>query len=122
MATPEQIKASYRRNLKETVVIRRFTGTGTNRPKFEASARAQVVGYAPHELIGGIVQGDRKIILYADDLIEQGWAPAPGTRRLITENDFAVVRGAQLAIIAADDSTRRVDGTLIAFELQVRGG
>ena len=32
-----------------------------------------------------------------------------------------VVRGKELNIEAADDNTRRVQGVLIAYELQVRG-
>jgi hypothetical protein len=124
--TPDAVKASYRRALTETVLLRRYTGAGSVRPKFEAAARAQVVGYAPHELVGTIVQGDRKCIVLADDLIANGWA-APrnpdGTfgRVAIVTSDFVVVRGVQLAIKAVDDSTRRINGVLIAYELQVSG-
>lgn len=113
--TPDSVKASYRRNLNETVQVRRYTGTGTNRPRFDTSARAQVVGFAPHELVGTIVQGDRKAIVYADDLIENGLTMP------VTTNDKLVVKGKELAIIAADGDTRKIGGVLIAYELQVRG-
>lgn len=114
--TPAAAKASYRRALKELVTVRRYTGSGSNRPRFDVpKVRARTVGYAPHELVGSIVQGDRKIIVYADDLLGVGFA-AP-----ITTADKIVVRGKELAVIAADDSTRRVDGVLIAYEIQVRG-
>ena len=113
--TPESVKASYAGTLSERVLIRRYTGTGTARPKFEAEARARVVGYEPKDLVGAVQQGDRKVIVYADDLI------AAGLTLPVTTADKCVVRGRELAIIAADDSTRRIGATLIAVELQVRG-
>ena len=74
-----------------------------------------MTGYAPHELVGNILQGDRRIILFADDLLGKGFALP------VTTNDKVVVRGKELAIVAVDDSTRRVNDVLIAYELQVRG-
>lgn len=111
-------KAHYARSLKERVTLRRFIAgtTGSNRPRFDAEGvRARTVGYEPHELVGAIVQGDRKMIVYADDLIAKGFTLP------VTTSDVVLVRGKQLAILAADDSTRRIDGVLIAIELQVRG-
>lgn len=113
--TPEEVKASYREALKEIVFARRYTGGGTNRPHFDAAARARVVGYTPQELIGDVIQGDRKVILFADDLIENGFALP------LTTSDKLVVRGKELAIMAADGDTRKVNDVLIAYELQVRG-
>lgn len=113
--TPDSVKADYRRSLKEWVVVRRFTGIGPNRPRFDVSARARVVGYAPEQLVGVIQQGDRKAIVYADDLIEGGMTLP------ITTSDKLIVNGREMAIIAPDDLTRRVNGVLIALELQVRG-
>jgi hypothetical protein len=114
--TPAAVKASYARALKERVTLRRYTGAGANRPRLDVeNIRARTVGYEPHELVGNIVQGDRKLIVYADDLIENGFVLP------VTTADEVVVRGKPLAIKAADDSTRRVDGVLIAIELQVRG-
>jgi hypothetical protein len=110
-----EAKASHRRMLDQTVTVRRYSGSGATRTHVDADARARVTGYAPHELNGNIVQGDRKVILYADDLIG-GLVSQP-----ITTNDKLVVRGRELAILAADDSTRRVEDVLIAIELQVRG-
>lgn len=99
----------------ETVVHRRYTGAGPNRPKFDVEVMAVVVGYDEKEFVGSIQQGDRKIILLAEDLIEAQIALP------ITSSDRIVVRGKELTIIAPDDSTRRVQGVLIAYELQVRG-
>ena len=116
--TPEALKASYRRAMNEageTVKIRRYTGAGSNRPWFECEVMARVTGFEPEELVGAIVQGDRKLIVLAEDLIAAQF-PLP-----IVKGDRAIVRGKELNIEAADDSTRRVAGVLVAYQLQVRG-
>lgn len=113
-----QVKAQYARTLRERVTLRRFIAgtTGANRPRFDAEGvRARTVGYEPNELIGAIVQGDRKIIVFADDLLAKGFTLP------VTTSDMVIVRGKPLSIQAADDSTRRIDGELVAIELQVRG-
>ena len=116
--TPDQVRSTYRRMIDavgETIMIRRYTGTGTARPWFEVAVRARVTAYEQKDLVGTIQQGDRKIILLAEDLIERQFAMP------VTANDKAVVRGRELQIVAPDDSTRRIAGVLIAYELQVRG-
>lgn len=111
-------KARYRRAIRqhgESVLFRRPIGTGANRPMFNAKVRAVVTGYQPSELIGGIVQGDRKVILLAEDVFRAQIALP------ITAADKIVVRGRELAIHAIDDNTHRDGAELVAFELQVRG-
>ena len=116
--SPDYLRSVYRRMMNErgeTVVHRRYTGAGPNRPKFDVEVMAVVVGYDEKDFVGSITVGDRKVILLAEDLVEaQITLP-------VTTNDKILVRGKELAIIAADDSTRRVSGELIAYELQVRG-
>lgn len=116
--TPEDVKTSYRAMLGEvgqSVLIRRYTGTGANRPYFDAAVMARVMGYAPQEIVGTVVQGDRKLIVLAQDLIDAQFALP------VKRNDKAVIRGVEVNIEAADDSTRRFGTELIAYELQVRG-
>jgi hypothetical protein len=116
--TPEQCRATYRRMMAlvgEKVLIRRYTGTGANRPRFDAEVMARVTEYEPQELVGTIVQGDRKLIVLHEDL-ERAQFATP-----IKKGDKAVVRGKELNIEAPDDNTRRVQGELIAWELQCRG-
>lgn len=118
MSSPSAIKAMYERHLLqvgEYITVRRYTGSGTNRPRFDVQARARVEGYAPSELIGTIQQGDRRIVLYADDLLAAQFAMP------VTANDKLVIRGRELAIVAVDDNTRRLQGQLIALEIQARG-
>ncbi len=115
--SPDSVKASYRATLKEQVTIRRYTGVVTaTSPRFDVTARARVVGFEPKELIGSILQGDRKAIVYADDLIEGGL-----TLPVRTTDKLLLASGKELAIISADGDSRKVDGVLIAYELQVRG-
>lgn len=115
MITPEQAKESYRRALRGHVTVRRYTGIGTSRPKTDITgARARVVGYKPNELVGGIVQGDKRVILYADDV--GSLSPLKLTDKIIEANTDR-----ELSIVALDASTRKVGDTLIAYELAVRG-
>jgi hypothetical protein len=106
----------------EDIVVRRYTGTGTNRPKIDVHCSARVVGYAPSELTGVIQQGDRFIILMADDVTVPNTDSPPQSLTLpLLSSDKVVVRGKELQIISADDSSRRVDGVLVAIEIQARG-
>ena len=62
MVNVDRILASYRRMLEEVgedVTVRRYTGSGTDRPKVDVTCSARVVGYSPDELTGVIQQGDR---------------------------------------------------------------
>ncbi|MGE0698786.1 MAG: hypothetical protein AB7O57_06805 [Hyphomicrobiaceae bacterium] len=113
------IKARYRRAIREhgePVLFRRYGGaSGSNRPVFNAEVRATVSGYDPSVLIGSIVQGDRKIIMLADD-VQKAQIGLP-----ISTNDKIVVRGRELAIKFVDDNTHRDGVELIAYELQASG-
>lgn len=116
--TPDECKELYRRDMEEIgekVIIRRYFGTGTNRNKFEVEILARVIGYGPQELVGTIQQGDQKLIILVKDL-ETFQFPLP-----LIKNDKVIVRGKELNIEAADGNTRRINGKLIAYELQVRG-
>jgi hypothetical protein len=125
MVSVDQIRASYRTlmdQVGEDIVIRRYTGTGTNRPKIDVHCQARVVGYAPSELTGVIQQGDRFIIVLADDVVMPTTDSPPQSLSLpLLSSDKVVVRGKELQIISADDSSRRVQGVLVAIEIQARG-
>lgn len=113
----DAIKAEYRRALGEfeTVLLRRYYGTGQNRQKFDAPCLARVMGYAPEQLAGTVQQGDTRLIVMADDLVASGF-PLP-----LTDSDTVIVKGKPLDIKGVDDRTRRVAGKIIAYELQARG-
>lgn len=107
--------AAYREDLKETVYIRRYTGSGPNRPFFDTQARARLIGYTPEEMVGTIQQGDRKAIVFAPDLVEHGFALP------ISVNDKLVSRGREFQIMSADHNTIREDDVLVAVIVQARG-
>ena len=115
--TPEEVRQSYVKALDAAgdpitnVSIRRFTGSGVGRTHVDTPARARVTGYQERELVSTIQQGDRKVIILADDL--DTLVPTP--------NDKVMLRNKMLSIVAVDDSTRRIQGVLIAYEIQARG-
>lgn len=115
MPSVEQVKSTYRRMLGDQVYLRRYDTTVSPRTFVDISAQARVTGFQPHELVGNILQGDRKIILFAQDLIDQDF------QFPVTTNDKVVVGGKELAIIAPDHDTRKVGSELIALEIQARG-
>lgn len=113
----DAIKAAYARALGdfETILIRRYTGSGSTRPRFDVPCRARVTGFTPQEMVAGIQQADRKAIVLHDDLIDAGFVLP------ITNSDFAVVQGKQHAIRVPDNATRRVAGVTVAYELVLIG-
>lgn len=115
--TPAAARASYRKGIGavgETVTIRRYSGLGSAQTYVEKAVKARVVGFAAGEIVPGIVQGERRVILLAEDI------GSPITLPLV-RGDKLVVRGAELEIEDPDDSTRRIGGELIAYELRVVG-
>jgi hypothetical protein len=114
--TPADALASHRAMIAdsgETIAVRRYTGTGPTRTHVDTNTQARVRDYAPKDLVGPILQGDRRVIALVDTL----GALLP----LNPQTDKLVVRGIELAIRYVDDSTRRIQGTLIALEIQARG-
>jgi len=110
----QDFQASYRRQLAlngQDVIVRRYSGKGAGRDVLAAATlKAHVAQYQPAELVGSIVQGDRRVILMAADLGALG--------ALNKHTDILVISGVETAIEAIDVDTRQVAG---AIELQVRG-
>ncbi len=109
-----EIKAAYASELKETIGVRRYTGAGANRPRFDVYVRGKATPYGTDEFINTVVQGDQRILVLAEDIIAAQMALP------VTTNDFVVVRGKQLAIINPAER-KAPDGTLVAYEIQARG-
>ena len=83
----------------------------------DAQVRAIVTGFQPDEISGGIVQGDRRVFLFGPDVAAAAF-PVPIKNGGI---DRLVIRGKTLAIQSVDDSTHRVGGELLAYDIQARG-
>jgi len=108
-----EIKSAYARELKETVIVRRYTGAGASRPRFEVAVRGKARQYSSTELIGPITQGDWNVLLLVDDLTTAQFALP------VTTNDKVVVSGREIAILSAN--TRKApDGTLCVYDCQAR--
>jgi len=126
MSLVDRVLRDYRgafARIGEPVTIRRYSGKGTARAvSAEAVAVARVTGYEPKDIVGAIQQGDRKVILLNDPgaVVPTGKA-ALSMLLPLTSDDRLIIRGREVAILGADDSTRRVAGELVAIELQVRG-
>jgi hypothetical protein len=116
--SPNEARAMYRRMISEigeTITLRR------NNPSpaapTEVQVRARVTGYRPEELVNGINQGDRRLIVLAEDVEASGF-PVPFKTG---GSDKAIVRGASLNIGVVDDSTRRIGGVLVAYDITATG-
>lgn len=112
-----QARRDYRKAISdvgEIITLRRIVAGGA---PIEAEVRARVTGYQPAELVGGIKQGDRRVIVLAEDVEATGF-PTPFSTG---GSDKTVVGGKALNIEVVDDSTRRVGGALIAYDITARG-
>ncbi len=123
--TPATALGQYRRfiaEVGETILVRRYSGTGAGRTKAEAQILARITGYQPRELVGPVVQGDRKVIALNDPAaaVPDGMVSLASLLPLSNE-DKLVIRGIETAIKAVDDNTRRIAGVLIALEIQASG-
>lgn len=109
-----ELKAMYRRQCAMPLIIRRYSGTGANRPYTDYSVMGNIRLYAAKELIGSITQGDHRAIVLAQDLDEAEFSGALKT------TDKVVWNTKEMAIIVPGTRCAR-DGTLIAYEIQARG-
>jgi hypothetical protein len=107
--TPESVADMIERH-GETVTLRR---PGT--PDVDATPKAKVRGYQPHELVNGIVQGDRQVIIGATTLAAFGW-PAPPSK---AAGDRVLIDGKPTAVQGVE--TRKIGEDAAMYVIQVRG-
>lgn len=118
----ESLRAKYREAFaiagQEEIIIRRYEGDEPDRTYTDYPARARVTGYelaSSASLSGSHVQGERNLIVLAEDLELQEFAFP------ITTKDKVIVRGDEMAILAPDENTRRfngANGALLAIEIK----
>lgn len=108
------VKAAYARSLPEIVFLRRYTGTGLNRPRFDVKVRARARRYNTTELVNTITEGDQQVIICVEDMLAGGFNLPP------TTNDKVIIGGKELAIIAIPGE-RKADKIVVAYDLHVRG-
>jgi hypothetical protein len=78
--------------------------------------RARIVEAQPSDLSGSIQQLRRKAIISAEDVETSGF-PTP----FLPKQDRLVWNDKALTITSIDEATRRIQGTLIAYELELSG-
>ena len=118
--TPQAAIASLDRQLRlhgHDAVLRRSTWSGTNKASADVTVRIKLQGYAPDELVGGIMQGDSKVVMAPTQIKAAGW-PA-GTPEPPKAGDTLVSAGRARAVIAAEPIY--LGGELVRINLQVRG-
>lgn len=98
----------------QTVTVRRREGTGaTFSPS--VTVKGRVHSYRPEELIGGIQQGDRRVVIAPAELVAAGWntgdAPRKGDQILI-DSHVTTVQGCEV---------RYLSGIAARYDLWVRG-
>lgn len=124
--TPQQALDALDRMLTAygaPAILRRITWAGSTSTSRDVAVQALVRGYEPHQLVGGIMQGDSSAVLSPTPIIAAGWpgtAPPAGTDgRVPIIGDKLVVAGRVRNIQAA--VPLYVGGELVRIELQLRG-
>jgi hypothetical protein len=128
--TPAEATAMLRRQLAahgQDVTLQRVTQGPSGVPvKYKVDCRAFVRGYQPAELVGGILQGDSKVIMSAAELEAQGW-PGPNSSTTPTNQDRRIPRKGDDIIIMGKSRNIEVatpvylNGELVRIELAARG-
>ena len=109
MITPADIAAEIARE-GQTVTIRRIA---TGVAPVAATCKAMVRGYRPEELVQGVVQGDRRVVIAAATLQSLGWPIPP------RKGDSVEASGKRLAVQAVEEiAVRDEPGKYI---IQARG-
>lgn len=95
----------------EPVLLRRPGGNATF---IDVTCAARVDQFQPHEITGGIVQGDRRVTLSNREIEATAW-PGPPRR-----GDQIVIGGRTTTVQGVD--TVLVGSAVIRHNIQVRGG
>ncbi len=106
MSAGERFMASLRRAGRPMVIKRRM---GTTPVFTEATVHGRARHYQPEELIGAVIQGDRRIRISEAELLAAGWPSPPRKGDIL---DGATVQGVEHLHDAED---------LVGFVVWVRG-
>jgi hypothetical protein len=109
--TPERIAALISQ-FGQPVTLQRTTG-GLTQVRHDVVCQAIVRGFEPVQLIGGIVQGDRQVVISNAEIADAQW---PGPPRV---GDRCVIDGRTTTIQACD--IRRLRNEIVLHLIQVRG-
>lgn len=107
--TPAEIAAEIARE-GQTVILRRVV-TGT--APVAVTCKAMVRGYRGNELVQGMVQGDRRVVIAAATLVAAGWPVPP------KKGDQVEVAGRRLTVQEVDAVFLRDDPA--KYVMQAKG-
>jgi hypothetical protein len=113
----------------ENVVLRRVKGTSglASQQNVDVTCRAFVRGYDPNELVNGITQQDRRVVISSTEIDAADWPAdeADSTsgvdQRVPRKNrgDKCIIGGYPCSVEAA--APIYLDGTLVRIDMRVRG-
>ncbi len=103
--SPDSVQAMIDR-LGETTILRR-------QGQSDLSVKAKVRFFSPAELVGGIIQGDRRAAIGNAEIAAAGWPGPP------KKGDFLVIDGAARAVQACNSV--KIGDDYAMHVLQVRG-
>jgi len=92
-------------------VLTRLTGTGDIH--FDVNLAAVSRGYAPNEIVGEIIQGDREVRISNREILARQWPGPPKT------GDQIALSGKSYRVRAVD--RLEIGGETVMFVMQVRG-
>jgi hypothetical protein len=105
-----RVAAKLRKNGRAMVLRRRV---GTTAAFSDVTVYGEDRGYRPDQLLGGVIQGDRKVTISNAEIAAAGWSGPP------KKGDFLTVDGVQTALQGA---VTEYEGTVIlAHILWIRG-
>lgn len=98
---------------------------GTQQVPVEVACRAHVRGYEPHELVGGIAQGDSRVLISPTEIEAAQWpggqveGAVVGDARVPKKGDRLFIAGRARQVEAVKPIY--LDGELVRIEMAVRG-
>jgi hypothetical protein len=126
--TPEAAIAALDRGIEQsgqTVTLRRSIGASPNQAVVNVDIRAMVRHYTAIELLDGLSQADRKIVISPTEVNRIQWPGGVAPNYLVDPNvpvsvlDRLTIDGRLYNVQSANPI--KIDNTLVRIELQARG-
>ncbi|MFG1184372.1 hypothetical protein [Xanthobacter aminoxidans] len=100
----------------QDAILRRWTGSGSARTPIDVAVRVRAQDYRVEELVGGIEQGDTRVVLSPTQIVAAGW---PGPQGWPRNGDAIVIAGRERDIISAPPQV--LNGVVVRIDMVVRG-
>jgi len=100
----------------QTATLRRWTGSGSARTPVDVTVRVRAQDYRVEELVGGIEQGDTRVVLSPTQIVAAGW---PGPQGWPRNGDAIIIAGREREIVSAPPQV--IDDVVVRIDMVVRG-